>query len=298
MTSRFMIALFMALAAGGAHAGGAWVPEAGHGSTYLGFSRKTAHTSWDDRGSSFENTGRFETHDFRYLYLSGEVGLTQRLAATFLVTSLDGREGPSGELERNSGLSDAWFGLKFRLTDGTWKSALALTVRTPEFYDIEGPYTRDLFNEDGEFLGHSPEWRGLLREDYTLEEVVSRSFQEGRYWATGSVGYTYRVGAPADQVPVVTEFGAWTRSGRTGLKAQALWVRSLGNDSQRGPSDRFGSRPGFNFNDASMARLGGSVILRLGSERRWSLEGGYNIWVWGRSARQYEEPFVAVGRSF
>jgi hypothetical protein len=298
MTSRWTIAFLLALAAAGAHAGGAWLPDAGRGSVYLGFSRKTAHTSWDDRGHSFENTGRVANHDFRYLYLSGEVGLNRRLAATFLVTRLDGREGPSGALERNAGLSDAWFGLKLRLTDGDWKSALALTLRTAEFYDIEGPYSRDLYSSEGEFLGHSPEWRGLLREDYTLEEVVSRSFREGRYWATGSVGYTYRVGAPADQVPLVVDFGAWSRSRRLAVKVQALVVRSLGNDSERRPGDRFGSRPGFNFNDASMARVGASLIVPLGSARRWSFEAGYNIWVWGRSARQYEEPFVALGRTF
>ena len=298
LSYRWSLACVLTLCAASANAGGAWLPEAGHGTLYQGYSRKTANTSWDAAGTGFTNTGRFENHDFRYHYLSGEVGLGRRLSATFLVTYLDGREGPSGHLERNAGLSDAWFGLKWGLTDGVWKSALALTARTAEFYDIEGPYSRDLYDDEGEFLGHSPEWRGLLREDYTLESVFSRSLDAGRAWVTASAGYTYRVGAPADQVPVLGEYGWWSGSRRYAVKVQALLVRSLGNDSARGPSDRFGSRATFNFNDASMGRVGASLIVPFGGQGHWSVEAGYNVWVWGRSARQYEEPFFAVGRSF
>ena len=78
--------------------------------------------------------------------------------------------------------------------------------------DIDGPYTSELYNEEGEFVGHSPEWRGLLKEDYTLEGILSRSFRIGLYRG----------------------------------------IRSA----------------------------------------------GYNIWIWGRSARQYEEPFINFGRAF
>ncbi|MEJ2086291.1 MAG: hypothetical protein P8Y44_11525, partial [Acidobacteriota bacterium] len=64
------------------------------------------------------------------------------------------------------------------------------------------------------------------------------------------------------------------------------------------PDDRFGARPGFNFNDASMGRVGASFLLPFGKEGKWSVTAGYNVWVWGRSARQYQEPFVNIGRTF
>ena len=279
-------------------AGGAWVPPTGHGTLYSGFSRKTANTSWNADGASFENTGRFQNHDFRYFYLNGEVGFTPRLSALFLLTYLDGFEGPTGELRRNTGFSDTWMGLKVQLTDGELKSALRFTVRTAELYDIEGPYSSELYDDDGEYLGHSPEWRGLLKEDYTVEGVLSRSFEGGRDWGIASMGYTHRTGAPADQVPIYLEGGRWFASNRIALKLESFWALSLGNDSPRQPDDRFGSRPGFNFNDASMGRVGASFIIPFGKQGRWSVTAGYNVWVWGRSARQYHEPFVNIGRTF
>ena len=128
--------------------------------------------------------------------------------------------------------------------------------------------------------------------------LASRSLFGGEGWGTGSVGYTYRVGAPADQVPLTLEGGRWLAERRVAVKLQTVWVRSLGNDSERRPDDRFGSREGFNFNDASMGRVGGSLLVPIGNGRRWSVEAGYNLWIWGRSARQYEEPFLAVTRHF
>lgn len=291
-------ALILTTMSSAAWAGGAWLPGTGHGTLYGGFSRKTAHTSWNASGESFTNTGRYENHDFRYLYLNGEVGLSRRVSAIFLFTHLDGLEGPTGELRRNTGPSDAWLGFKVRLTDKTWKTALRATLRTAYLYDIDGPYTSELYDDEGHFVGHSPEWRGLLKEDYTLEGVASRSFHGGRSWGIASLGYTYRVGAPADQVPFYLEGGRWLASGRVAVKFESYWAFSLGNDSPRAPDDRFGSRPTFNFNDASMGRVGASFIVPLGRKGKWSLTAGYNLWVWGRSARQYEEPFINLGRSF
>ena len=66
-------------AAAPALAGGAWVPPPGHGYVYLGFSRKTAGSSWAVDGHAYDNvsssTGKVSWHDFRYLYLFGEVGV-------------------------------------------------------------------------------------------------------------------------------------------------------------------------------------------------------------------------------
>ena len=296
---RWMTMMLLALTpATASWAGGAWLPGTGHGTLYSGFSRKTAHTSWDAGGNSFTNPGRYENHDFRYLYLNGEVGLAHRFSLIFLLTYLDGREGPTGELRQNVGSSDSWFGIKMQLTDGAWKSAVRGTMRTAVLYDLDGPYTSELYDDEGNFVAHSPEWRGLLKEDYTLDGVVSRSFEGGRGWGIGSLGYTYPFGAPAEQIPLYLEWGRLCKSGRLALKLESLWAFSLGNDSPRQPDDRFGARSTFNFNDASMGRVGASFIVPLGRSRKWSLTAGYNIWIWGRSARQYEEPFINIGRAF
>ncbi|NJL28401.1 MAG: hypothetical protein HC897_11190 [Thermoanaerobaculia bacterium] len=276
-------------------AGGAWVPAPGDGDLTLGFSQKTANRSWDSRGDTIIHTSN---HDFRYAYLSGELGLVKRLSTTFLVTYLDGREGPPGDEEKNSGLSDAWFGLKYALRQDQWPMAIAATLRTPIFYDIKGPYSRHLFDANGNLLGNSPEWRGLLKTDLTLSYLVSHSIKDGEGWFNLEAGYTLREGAPADQIPVSGELG-WPLPWRhTKVKVSAVYVQSLGNDSPRKPDDRFGSRPGYNFNNASMAKIGASFIFALDHDRKWSAEIGYNQWVWGKSARQYDEPFLAFGRRF
>jgi len=298
------VLLVLAGVPGAALAGGAWVPEPGQGDVQLGYSQKKASTSWNAFGDSFTNTTvvdgevKRHYHDFRYGYLSGEVGLLPRLSTTFLLTYLHGLEGPGDHLEKNTGPSDAWFGLKYALVQGDLPMALALTYRTPYFYDLEGPYSRYLYDSNGNIRDVSPEWRGVLKHDLTLSYLVSRSFREGRGWFNLQAGYTWREGAPADEVPVWGELGwplpLWKLQG----KVAAVYIGSLGNDSPRQPDDRFGSRPDFNFNDASMGRIGVGIIAPLDSAGRWSVEAGYNQWVWGESARRYDEPYLSLGRRF
>jgi hypothetical protein len=283
--------------------GGAWVPDPGQGDFQLGFSQKTAHTSWDVDNRQFRNTtvrdGEPTTHfhDFRYTYLAGEVGMLKRLSATFLVTYLHGLEGPSFDLEENSGLSDAWFGLKYSLRQGSAPMALAFTVRTPYFYDLEGDYSRHLYDDEGNFRGVSPEWRGLLKHDYTLSYLASRSFRDGRGWWNAGLGYTWREGAPADEIPVFAELGWPLPWWGAAVKGSLVAVRALGNDSTSRPDDRFRARDTFNFNDASMARAGLAFIVPIRNTPT-NVELGYNKWFWGESARCYEEPYMSLGYRF
>lgn len=299
---RLLLLFVLAAAAAPAQAGGPWVPRAKTGYVYVGFSRKTADTIWDLSGNTYRVPGDspFQNHDFRYLFLSGEIGVLPRLSASFVLTFLDGFEGPDGHLERNTGFSDAWVGLKYAVSQGATPMAVGLTVRTPALYDIDGPYARNLYDENGTFLGHSPEWRGLLKHDVTLSYLVGRSMLQGRGWANAEVGYTWRQGAPADQLPVLVEAGFSLPRVSAMLKLNAYGFYSLGNDSERAPDDRFGFRPGSNqnLNDQSMARVGASLIVPVGARQDWSFEAGYNQCVWGRSARQYKEPFLSVGRRF
>jgi hypothetical protein len=277
-------------------AGGAWVPPAGEGWLQVGGSRKTAQSSWSSRGDTIENQ---QDHDFRYGYLSGEAGVWKRLAFNWTVTYLHGLEGRPNDLEENNGLSDSWFGLEYGFRqDQKVPLSVGFVVRTPMFYDEDGAYNRHNFNADGSFKGVSPEWRGLLKYDYTLHFGASRSLWGGRGWATAETGYTWREGAPADQVPLYAEMAAPLPWARLRVKGSLVYIQAMGNDTPREYDDRFGSRPGFNFNNASMGRLGASLLLPVDRQSRWWIEGGYNVWVWGKSSRQYEEPFLSFGRSF
>jgi hypothetical protein len=288
-------------APGAAFAGGAWVAAPGDGDISIGYSRKTASTSWDRQGHGFINAnaqGHRSHHDFRYTYLAGEVGLFENLSTTFLVTHLYGLEGPRDEYERNSGLSDAWFGLKYALRKGNLPVALVFNYRTPYFYDLDGAYNRHLFDTNGDFRAVSPEWRGLLKHDYTLALAVSDSFQEGRGWWNVQAGYTLREGAPADEVPISADLGWPLPFWNANVKLATTAVLAQGNWSERKPDDRFGASARNNFNNASMLRGGVGFLVPLDKDKRWTAEVGYNHWLWGKSARQYQEPYLSINRRF
>jgi hypothetical protein len=284
--------------------GGAWVPDPGKGDMELGFSRKTASTSWDVNGDVFTNTttvdGRkvISYHDFRYTYLSGELGVLKRLSVRYLFTYLYGLEGPHVDEEKNVGFSDAWLGLKFALSQGDWPMALAATERTPFLYDLPGPYNRYLYDAQGNRRGVSPEWRGLLKRDYTLTYMLSHSFYGGRGWMNFETGYTWREGAPADQVPVYAEVGYPLPWWGMAAKGSLAYFRSLGNDSPHQPDDRFGASATNNFNDASILKAGVGLIVPLVPRKGIDFEIGYNQWLWGISARRYREPYVSLGWQF
>lgn len=285
-----------ALAAAPALAGGAWVPEKGKGDVQLGYSVKTANASWDPRGNTRVSNS---WHIFRYIYTGGEVGVGGDFSLRYLVLYLDGLEGPRGHMEHNAGMSEAFFGLKHRLHEGTWPMAVALNVRTSYLYDLSGTYNRHLFDQNGNVEGNSPEWRGLLGEDYGVSFLVSRSLYDGAGWANLELGYSYRTGNLSDEVPLYVEVGYPLPWKSLVLKGTYRWVQSVGNNSQdRAPGDRFGCSPRNCFPNASMMAVGGSLFRDFGRDRQWWGEAGVNQWVWGRSARQYQEPYLSFGRKF
>jgi hypothetical protein len=299
--SRALWALIASLAIpSAAWAGGAWVPDPGHGDVALGYSDKSADTSWDVDGHSYINRGanrQRSYHDFRYVYLSGEAGLFRRLSATYLVTYLDGYEGVRSNEEHNAGFSDAWLGLKYALRQGDLPMAIAFTYRTPYLYDLQGRYNRHLFDQNGRIIGVSPEWRGLLKHDYGLSYLISRSML-GRGWWNAQAGYTWREGAPADAIPISFDAGFPLPFLGSWAKVAGVYVGSAHNDTPAQPDDRFGSSATNNFNDASMFKAGVSWLVPIARSQRWYFEVGYNQWFWGRSARRYNEPFFSFDRRY
>ena len=179
--------------------------------------------------------------------------------------------------------------------------AVALNVRTSYLYDLRGEYDRHLFLEDdgeAEFKGESPEWRGLLGEDYGLTYLVSRSLADGG-WFNLETGYTYRTGNLADEIPLFVEVGYPLPWQSLYAKGTYSWIQGVGNESEtRAPDDRFGCSPNNCFPDASRMVVGAALFRNFGAQRNWWLEAGWNQWIWGRSARKYEEPYLSMGRRF
>lgn len=190
--------------------------------------------------------------------------------------------------------------------------ALRATLRTPFFYDQDGPYVRHLYNaesyrtpdgrvvRDSTFLViNNPEWRGLLKHDLTIAYNISHSFQKFPGWMSFETGFTWRQGAPADEIPVNAEFGYGLPLGSFSpfIKVSFSGVFSVHNNSPSDENDRFNFPPNFayDFNDASMMR--GSVSLIFPVYGRWNVEAGYGQWLWGRGARQYKEPFFSLAYS-
>ncbi|MDX1503142.1 MAG: hypothetical protein R3325_12350 [Thermoanaerobaculia bacterium] len=288
-----------------ARAGGAWLPEPGHGEVQLGLSVKTAATSWSPRGEVRRHDSE---HDFRYLYTGGEVGVSRRLSLSFLLLYLDGYEGPPGDQEHNAGFSEAFLGAKLRLRQGRWPMAIAFRLRTSYLYDLPGPYDRHLFGPDEDdldgdveeavFRGVSPEWRGLLGEDYGVSFLASRSLCGGG-WVNLELGYNYRTTNLSDEIPLLLEVGHPLPWRDLVGKVAVRWVQSVGNESPgRDPEDRFGCSPRNCFPDASVVVVGAGLFRDFGRDREWWVEAGFNQWVWGRSARRYQEPYLSIGRRF
>lgn len=290
-----------------ATAGGGWIPEKNDGDIQFGYSRKVANQSWNPQGITRDNSS---WHLFRYGYVGGETGLGRGLSVRYTVLYLDGLEGAPGSYEANRGLSEGFIGFKYQLHDGTWPMAVAVNARTSLLYDQAGTYDRakylpDRSDLDGDgdrteavFSGVNSEWRGLLGEDYGVSFIASRSLFDGG-WLNLEGGYTYRTGNLADEVPLTAELGWPTEWNRLAIKGSYSAVLSVHNDSEtRRSDDRFGCSANNCFPDASRQVIGAAGFLSLGEGRKWWIEAGWNHWIWGRSTRKYEEPYISLGRRF
>jgi len=301
------MAVVLCLGASAAVAGGAWVPERGDGDIQLGYSRKRADFSWNPDGRTVPNNS---IHDFRYGYLSGELGVGYGLSLGYAALYLNGYEGAAESLENNRGTSELFLGLKYRLKEGTWPMAVSFNLRTSMLYDQYGTYDRHLFLQDEDDLDGdgdtteaipnkvNSEWRGLLGEDYGLKFLASRNMF-GTGWLNLDIGYTYRTGNLADEVPLYAELGAPSGWKPMYLKGAMSFVQSVHNNSDtRRYDDRFGCSDTNCFPDASRAVLTGAFFFNLGKSGMFWLEAGYNHWVWGESTRKYSEPYLTLGRRY
>ena len=286
--------VFLLLVTGEAAAGGAWVPDPGDGWFSVGFNRKSGDRRLNADGGEFI-PGNGRTHDFRYAYFSGEVGLLKKLSSTWLVTYLWGKESFDDPEDNFShqGFSDMWVGLRYQLHRGNLPIAAEVNARLPYLYE------------------HGETWLGILKHDFTGLLYLERS-TAGAGTFTGYGGYTIRQGSPTDQVrlglywgvpetlPVIEKLPFRVTLGIDGYV-------SVGEPSPSEPSDRFGYRPRtptsvnyFTFNKSTWARPWVNFSVPVGTTG-YGLDLGYGRigpGDLGRSVHQYNDLFFGVHRSF
>jgi hypothetical protein len=278
-----------------AWAGGGWVPAPGAGYVNLAFVDKVSSSGWDANGrSTFAGDGATSRDDLKFIALSGEVGLVSGVSLLLVVPFLYGREGRTDPLDSGAGFSDLFIGGKIAVLEGVNAVAASVVARTPWLYDRGGAYRR--FDSAADQADHklSSQWRGLLKYDLAFTVHGSRSFASGRGWATIEPGVVFRTGAPSHAFAAGGEVGyAFFESIPLAAKLYTYLSLSLHTDREPREDDRFPSTTVYNFNDASMWKIGASLLWRpwLGL----FVEAGYGRWIWGRSARKYEEPFVSIG---
>ncbi|MDB5034165.1 MAG: hypothetical protein JWQ98_1406 [Chlorobi bacterium] len=329
--------LLLGLAAGELHAGGPWAAKKGKGRLTFGYSRKTAGQKWYGDGSSSTTPddslldGKF--HDFRYGYLSGEVGLFDHLELSGTLLYLWGYEKVGSnpktgkpipfEWELNSGFTDAWLNLKYQFLEGEYPMAAMVSSRFPDLYDEPGPYTRyvsrfyttpistkTVDGRDSTFLHKdtavvaSNEWRGLLKRDFGIHLLAGHSFGAEGY-IEGELGYNFRQGAFADQLLFSIDGGyniAVTNNLMVTPKLLFDYTGGVGNGNLPDSSDRFNFRvanvpqANFYFNNSKYGRLYGSAIISY--DDHYGLELGVGKWIFGSGAAKYTELYGQFSYSF
>ena len=287
------IGLYLILIVSSADAGGGWVSEPGHGSLQCGFDRKSQLEAKrrDTEGRLYEALNHL-THDFRFAYASGQIGLSPRVEAGILLSYLWASERFDAAAEEANayyyGWSDVWVGLKYQVRSGAWPVAMEAVARLPYLYK----------NRDKDPTG-------LLNRDFALKGHMSHAFS--RMYFSAMAGFKWREAAPANQIIYTFEVGGHPLAGKVGrrmsLKFLLDGIDSIGSDSPSTyPRDRF---PGltletgghfFNFNRASSLYL--QVSCGYTITPSWNAQVGLGYFAWGKSIVVYIDPFAQVGYNF
>ncbi|MEP7218494.1 MAG: hypothetical protein ABI876_06235, partial [Bacteroidota bacterium] len=196
-----LVAFFMIIAPALSVAGGGWISDPGHGGIRIGHDWKVQQDAQrrDINGELYRSLFN-SSYDYKFLYLSGEVGIVKGLEISTLVTYLWASETVDSTAEDKShfynGFSDMWFEVKYQIFDGAFPTAIAANVRLPWLY--EGSV-----NVNGQNIADIP---GLLKHDYELNLSVSHSITD-RIYGSATAGFRLREGAPANQIIYNAEIG-------------------------------------------------------------------------------------------
>lgn len=332
--------LFLAIIAPDVQAGGPWTQKKGKVRLTFGYSRKTSGARWGDDGvlnkpaDSTLLNGLF--HDFRYGYISGEVGITDQLELSGTINYLWGYERVSRDpktgksikpqWEINEGFTDSWLNLKYQFLGGDFPVAAMISTRFPDLYnepsEIYSRYEtrtctyaitkqtldgRDTVVKRTDTMPEATsEWRGLLKRDLGIHVLAGHSFN-GDGYVQAMLGYNLRQGAFADQVMFSVDGGynievmkGWTVMPKVAFD----YTGGVGNGNVSDSTDRFASRDALGngtknagFNNAKYGRLYGSVVIGP-SDGQYALDLGIGRWLFGRGAVQYTETYAQFSYQF
>jgi hypothetical protein len=290
--------LFILASAAPLLAGGGWVAKPGHGGIRIGYDWKFQPGALrrDVRGDLFRSEFSL-THDYRFLYLSGDVGVLPGFEASALLTYLWADESVDASSEDPSwhyhGPSDMWLGLKYQVLDGDYPTAIAANVRLPWLYAAASIH-------NGQKLTNIT---GLLDRDYEINASVSHSFNDDLYGSlTG--GFRLREGAITNQILFLAETG-----GTLPMLDRKIFGKivvdgalSVGEPEESTSRDRFDGRTTvvaghpFDYNNASYIRPGIELGYKITPDL--GVSAGLSYIVWGHSIDVYREVLLQAGYSF
>ncbi len=325
-------------------AGGPWVQRTGKVRLSGGYSRKIAGSRWtrDSVNNKITDTPPDSTlvdglfHDFRYGYISGEVGVAPGLEFSGTINYLWGYERVSRDpktnktvaphWELNSGFTDMWLNLKYQFLEGDIPMAAMVSSRFPDLYDEPSvPYTRyqtrtftnnqlvktadgrdSIVKRTDTSVEATSEWRGLLKRDFGVHILAGHSFDGGGY-VQAMLGYNMRQGAFADQLLFSVDGGypiEITKGWTVMPKLLFDYTGGVGNGGVPDSSDRFQGRdsrglPQANnyFNNGKYGRLYGSVTIGP-SDGKYGLDLGLGRWIFGDGSAIYTETYAQFSYQF
>lgn len=270
-----------------------WVSKPGHGCLQFGFNRKyqLGAKRRDIDGKVYQALNHL-TYDFRYAYVSGQVGLYPRVEANVLLYYLSASERFDAAAEEADayyhGFSDVWLGFKYQVHQGAWPIAVGTVVRLPYLYT----------NKD-----KAP--TGLLNRDLALKGYLSHDF--GRMYFSAMAGFNWRESAPANQIIYAFEVAGRPGFGEVGSRMRLKFLidgaASVGSDSPSTfPRDRF---PGltletgghfFNFNKATFIHP--QVSFSYSITPVWNAQVGFGYVAWGKSAVVFTNLYAQLEYTF
>lgn len=278
-------------------AGGGWVDPPWNGGARFGYDRKYQADAIrrDDNGISYTSLYNL-THDYRFAFLSGDIGLPFGFELDVIATYLWAHELVDSASEDPSrifkGFSDMYVGVKYQLLNGTFPTAIGISARLPLLYKSSSTL-------NGQLLTSIP---GLFTHDYDLIAYCSHSF-DARWYASAQTGFKLREGAFAHQITFAIESGYRLPilSDHVLVQAALDGAFSVGGPGYASSLDRF--QPGedtpghyFNYNNASYVRPTIAVNAEIIPHAVATL--GVSLIAWGINVDVYREFFVQAGYAF
>lgn len=278
-------------------AGGGWIDQPWSGGVRAGFDHKYQPDAIrrDENGNPYTSLHDL-IHDYRFAFVTGDVGLPAGFELDAVVTYLWAQELVDTTSEDPSriyhGFSDMYVGVKYQLLSGAFPTAVGFSVRLPMLYQSSSTL-------NGQLLTNIP---GLFTRDYDLTAYCSHSF-DAQWYASLQSGFKLREGAFAHQITFAMESGYRlpVLDNRFLVQAVIDGAFSVGGPGYASSLDRFQPTqefPGhfFNYNNASYVRP--TLAVNADIIKHLSASFGVSLIAWGINVDVYHEFFVQTGYAF